>query len=413
MKHLNISVMMVFFCSVVCASTPDALDDYCGKYRYRDYLITVAEKDDKLIFSTPVYPDAITLTRQSERVYRAEQVGFQNTPFDVEFRKDRNGVVHSIQFQYGNRTYTARRVIMGNWEGKFETGPMSGQSLQVKLIAYGGGEYNAVFIMDNNEKRFEIPGKHDQGKTIFEGKTSLAVAYQIKAEIYNRKFTGAVKADDSESTFTLHQVFKSSPTLGMKPPEGAIVLLPNERFRSEESEKLLNEEWIIQPHWQLNYDGAVRISGSNMYSKREFGDARIHIEFQTPFMPEERGQARGNSGVYIQNRYEVQVLDSFGLEPKDNLCGGIYKYATPSADVCLPPLEWQTYDITFHASRFDEDGNKTKSAVITVKHNGEIIHDEVVLKGRSNESPTGPIRLQDHNLDRVAYRNIWVVPLDE
>ncbi|MEN6577855.1 MAG: DUF1080 domain-containing protein [Phycisphaerales bacterium] len=163
-------------------------------------------------------------------------------------------------------------------------------------------------------------------------------------------------------------------------------------------------------------DGAMEIkAGSgNIVTKDKFTDFRLHIEFRTPFMPEARGQGRGNSGVYLQGRYEIQVLDSYGLEGLDNECGGIYKVGAPMVNMCLPPLQWQTYDITFQAPRFDGSGNKTEDAVVTVVHNGVTIHDRRKLPGPTggamddNVSEPGGIYLQDHG-NPVQFRNIWLV----
>ena len=163
-------------------------------------------------------------------------------------------------------------------------------------------------------------------------------------------------------------------------------------------------------------DGAMEIkAGSgNVVTKGKFKDFRLHIEFRTPFMPEARGQGRGNSGVYLQGRYEIQVLDSYGLEGLDNECGGIYKVGAPMVNMCLPPTQWQTYDITFQAPRFDASGNKTEDAIVTVVHNGVTIHDRRKLPAPTggamdnNISEPGGIYLQDHG-NPVQFRNIWLV----
>jgi hypothetical protein len=118
--------------------------------------------------------------------------------------------------------------------------------------------------------------------------------------------------------------------------------------------------------------------------------------------------------VYVQDRYEVQVLDSFGLKGENNECGGIYTVAKPKVNMCLPPLTWQTYDIEFERATFDNDGRKTKPAVITVRHNGVLIHDHVEVPkatasaGRPEGPEPGPIQLQNHG-NPVVFKNIWVV----
>jgi hypothetical protein len=149
------------------------------------------------------------------------------------------------------------------------------------------------------------------------------------------------------------------------------------------------------------------------WSKKKLQDHSVHLEFRTPYKPHARGQGRGNSGIYVQGRYEAQMLDSFGLEGKINETGGLYSIKAPDLNMCFPPLSWQTYDIEFKAARY-KDGKKTDNAVMTVVLNGVVIQKDVVCdhsttasKLREGAEP-GPIYLQQHG-NPVRYRNIWVV----
>jgi hypothetical protein len=148
-------------------------------------------------------------------------------------------------------------------------------------------------------------------------------------------------------------------------------------------------------------------------SKQLFQGFTLHVEFRTPFMPQARGQGRGNSGFYAQGRYEVQILDSFGLKGENNECGGIYGIARPKVNACLPPLAWQTYDVEFTAAEY-QNGQKTKPARMTVRHNGVLIHEGVELPKATTAAPVkegpepGPIYLQNHG-NPVRFRNIWLV----
>lgn len=164
----------------------------------------------------------------------------------------------------------------------------------------------------------------------------------------------------------------------------------------------------------------VNPGSGNIVTRDEFGDCRLHVEFCVDDNGQE-GQANGNSGVYIHGRYEVQILNSAGQEPADNLCGGIYKVKAPDYNMALPAGEWQTYDIEFRAPRWDRDGAKTRNARISVYHNGTRIHDDVEVPGPTGAGQPeaapegggvgrGPIMLQDHG-NLVKFRNIWVAPL--
>ena len=197
---------------------------------------------------------------------------------------------------------------------------------------------------------------------------------------------------------TMKKVERTSPTLGAKPPEGAVVLFDGTTAEHFEGGRMTEDGLLMPP----------------ATSKQTFQSFTIHLEFCTPFQPDARGQGRGNSGFYAQGRYETQILDSFGLEGLDNECGGLYEIKKPDVNMCLPPLSWQTYDVDFTAAEF-ADGKKTNSARITVRHNGVLIHDDVEVprttraaKVREEGPEPGPVYLQDHR-NPVRFRNIWVV----
>jgi mono/diheme cytochrome c family protein len=203
------------------------------------------------------------------------------------------------------------------------------------------------------------------------------------------------------TSLKLKKIERSSPTLGLKAPAGSVVLFDG----SPES---------VQKHWKpsakVSADGLLM---PGCASAENFKDFSLHIEFQLPFMPEARGQGRGNSGIYCQGRFETQMLDSFGLQGKDNECGGLYTIKAPDINMCLPPLSWQTYDLNFTAARWDDKGAPV-AARITVRHNGVVIQRDVELPattaaGTPGAIEAGPILLQDHG-NPVRYRNIWLVP---
>lgn len=160
----------------------------------------------------------------------------------------------------------------------------------------------------------------------------------------------------------------------------------------------------------------IKKGSSSIISKHLIGSAQVHLEFMTPVVAGS-GQDRGNSGLYLQGRYEIQVLDSFQNETyPDGQCGAIYGQHPPLVNACRKPGEWQTYDIIFHAAEYDHGGTKTAPARATVFHNGVLIHDnaEIAKPTGGQHQPEadtpGPLYLQEHGHE-VMYRNIWVRPL--
>lgn len=274
-------------------------------------------------------------------------------------------------------------------------------AIGVQVIALGGGEFEAVVYQgglpgagwqgrEESGEPARFPGKLDKetGQVTFGGDPVTGTLAE-----------GGLRWLQEEESLELKRVERQSPTMGKEPPEGAVVLFDGTSADGWNGGRM-TEDGLLQ-------QGAV--------SKETFGDHVLHVEFLLPYRPYARGQKRGNSGIYMQGRYEVQMLDSFGLAGQHNECGGIYGVAAPILNMCLPPLQWQTYDIEFTAARFDDEGNKTANARMTVKHNGVLIHDDVEIPGataasRLQEGPDpGPVYLQDHN-NPARYRNVWVLP---
>jgi len=195
-------------------------------------------------------------------------------------------------------------------------------------------------------------------------------------------------------------------------PSGAVVL-----FDGKNLDAWSKMDGKTPPEWKLVDGAAMEANKGNIITREKFdGKFRLHVEFRVPYVPKATGQGRGNSGVYVQGRYEVQVLDSYGLESKNNDCGAIYEVAAPLVNACKAPTIWQSYDIEFTAPKFEGD-KKVEPARMTVYHNGVKIHDNVAIPVNNTRAgmggdpaKPGPIMLQDHG-NPVQFRNIWLLPL--
>jgi hypothetical protein len=306
-------------------------------------------------------------------------------------------------------------AAMGDWEGSWKLEDESDSGPVVtQVIALGKGEYRAKVLeeFDTREEPIAVlDGQSDGSVVRFAGPGRAGYnEFQIEAAIKDGQFSGSFEGDATGS-FAMERAIRVSPTLGAEPPAGAIVLFNGKNFKQWKHTNNKPVEDSVK--WNLLKGGAMEVvkGTGSIVTKKKFTDFKLHVEFRTPFMPDARGQARGNSGVYLQERYEVQVLDSYALEGKDNECGGIYKIGAPMVNMCAPPTQWQTYDITFYAP-----GAEKTNARVTVVHNGVTIHDNVSLPKPtggaldSDVTKAGGIYLQDHG-NPVQYRNIWLIEL--
>jgi Domain of Unknown Function (DUF1080) len=195
------------------------------------------------------------------------------------------------------------------------------------------------------------------------------------------------------------------------PPSDAIVLFDGTDLSKWANDKGGEAGWTVK-------DGVATVNGTGyIHTKQEFGDCQLHLEWATPAEVKGDGQGRGNSGVFMQSLYEIQVLDSYNNKTYfDGQAGSVYKQYPPLVNVCRKPGEWQTYDIIYHAPRFDTNGKLTKAATVTVLQNGILVQDHVELKGTTMNVGKAaytahplkqPLALQDHH-NPVRYRNIWI-----
>lgn len=203
-----------------------------------------------------------------------------------------------------------------------------------------------------------------------------------------------------------------TPGQGGAPPSDAVVL-----FDGKDLSKWESVRGGGAAAWQVS-DGVVTVVAKtgDIRTRETFGDCQLHIEWATPAEVKGEGQGRGNSGVFLQNRYEVQVLDSYQNPTYyHGQAGAIYKQHAPLVNASRKPGEWQTYDIIFHAPRFDASGKLVKPGTLTVIHNGVLIQDHADIKGTTTHQGgpkqethgDGPIRLQDHG-NPMRFRNIWI-----
>ena len=286
-------------------------------------------------------------------------------------------------------------AIQGEYSG--DLGDEGGkQKWGLQVIALSEGKFHVVAYPGglpgdgwNEEAKIEVDGSAKDGALTISTEKGGAEIKDGVAKVQN---------DKKESVGEMKKVERKSPTLGKKAPEGAVVL-----FDGKSGDAFTDPKKFV--------DGLM---SQGITSKQKFQSFSLHLEFLLSYMPAARGQGRANSGCYMQGRYETQILDSFGLTGEHNECGGIYTISKPRINMCLPPLQWQTYDVEYTAAKFDSDGKKTANAKMTVLHNGVKIHDNVELPKATTAAPVaegpepGPIYIQDHG-NPIRFKNIWLV----
>ena len=289
--------------------------------------------------------------------------------------------------------------IQGEYSGNVTHPDGWCRAVGLQVVALGDGKFDALWYRgglpgngDDGSTRTKLGGQRAGGKTVLAGEgwtVELQPGYAASV-----KNTGGVIVGH------LSPLHRYSLTAGAAPPANAIVL-----FDGKNTDRLKNAK--------VTADGLLEIGCETKEPVQNF---TLHAEFRTPYMPYARGQARGNSGFYLQKRYEVQVLDSFGLELQFNDCASLYRFKAPDLNMSFPPLSWQTYDIDFTAPKFDIDGQRIAKGRITVRHNGIIVHNNLELEnktgGGSVEGPNPqPILFQNHS-NPVHFRNVWLVDHD-
>ena len=282
-------------------------------------------------------------------------------------------------------------LVQGDYVGEV-TQPAGKQKLGVQVIALGKGNFHAVW------RNGGLPGDGWDKKEIAptEAETTADITtFKSDDQTATIKDGAMTLTTDGKTIGELKRIVRKSSTLGAKPPQCAVVLFDGKSADHFENGRMTDDGLLKQ--------GAT--------SKFKHQSGALHIEFQIPYGP--LVPSRGNSGCYLQSRYEVQMLDSFGLKPHNHECGGIPSIKEPDINMSFPPLSWQTYDVEFTAAQF-ANGQKMKNGRMTVRHNGVVVHENVELPHATTSSPQpegpepGPINLQDHNSE-VRYRNIWFV----
>lgn len=241
--------------------------------------------------------------------------------------------------------------------------------------------------------------------------TATAAAASCLMLVFAVELVGQAVNQEQSTTASMPEPKIVDPGSNGAAPADAIVLFDGKDLSQWVGKDGSAAKWAVK-------DGMATVNSTgSITTKQEFGDMQLHIEWATPAEVKGEGQGRGNSGVLLQNRYEVQILDSYNNKTYVNgQAGSVYKQYPPLVNASRKPGEWQAYDIIFRAPTFDDQGNVTKRAHITVMHNGVLVQDHVEVMGTTSHDQAPkyekhpakqPFSLQDHG-NPMRFRNIWV-----
>ncbi|WP_283432087.1 3-keto-disaccharide hydrolase [Neorhodopirellula lusitana] len=286
--------------------------------------------------------------------------------------------------------------LVGEYLGEIGAGEEESQLWGIQVRALGDGAFEARGYVGglpgqdgaSEDEMMVLIGRRSGDTLVLSGGPWAMFAGPDQCRVINA---------EGEQLGTLPRANRASRTLGAKAPEGAMVL-----FDGSGTDQFVNG--------RLTPGGLLRQGADIQFMLNDFD---LHVEFRIPHMPKFLEQQRGNSGLYLQSRYECQILDSFGAARVFNGLGALYRHRKADVNMALPPLVWQTYDVHFTAARFGANGKKLRNAQVTSWVNGVMVQDSQELPGPTGhgqpESPTLlPTKLQDHK-DPIRYRNVWVV----
>lgn len=315
--------------------------------------------------------------------------------------------------------------FMGDWSGEW-TNPKGGYyrnsfKLMARVVGKGDDTYEVQFVeeFDKRIRPYLVATARPQGNRL------VMQSGDWKATFSNGVCKGSgIPIAGELMEFELKKIQRVSPTMGKAPPADAIVLYDGSSLDAWKmgSDSGKGASWKIEKNGDLTSVPADPGSRerNNLYTKSDFEACRLHLEFKVPYEPENRFQHRANSGVFFQNTYEVQILDSYGNTGSWDDVGAIYKVSPPRVNASYPPGEWQTLDIEYHPAVFNLGGTLQTPPTITVYLNGVVVQKDQPItsptshgwKGRqvAPKYVTGPVWLQDHG-HQISFRNIWIQEL--